>query len=81
MERNEAVKIMADAFVTFEQAKEDCKDVVDSTIEAYADANKSDVTGIELKEMKKVAKAIATAKIADMKQSADMFIEIANEQQ
>lgn len=62
MDTKGALKIMVEALQKVEVAKEDAKEVVESTFDKYEKDNGK----ISKKTMKKVARAIATSKYQDL---------------
>jgi hypothetical protein len=85
----QAIEICREAYATLEDAKSDCKDVVESAIDALCGlteemgkkthkevlANYKD----DIKSIKKIAKAMATGKLDDIKAESEALSQMVDE--
>lgn len=73
---NEAILRMTEAYRTLEQAKSDCADVVAAELDNLVSVNPGVISGVEKKNLIKIAKAMAAGKQKTLKVEAESMADL-----
>ena len=74
MTKKEAINLMTQAYRDMEEAKEDFKAVMRSTIETYSKEVEGDITKNDIKAMQKIAQATAKSDLPGVHDEAQTIL-------